>query len=114
MSGSLVLEAPLDAAVLAGLLLFTLGIALTNRFHQWAHADRVPGWVATLQRSGLILSPERHSLHLCGAHDRAYCVTTGWLNPLLDAVEFFALLERTIRWLGPRRRTGFARSLRSD
>lgn len=107
-------ETSLDAALLAGLLLFTLGIALTNRFHQWAHADRVPRWVAALQGRGLILAPERHSLHHRGAHDRAYCVTTGWLNPLLDSIEFFARLERTIRWFDPRRRPEFARTLRSD
>ena len=100
--------------LLAGLIWFTFGIAATNRFHQWAHADAVPGWVATLQRGGWILSPEKHARHHAGAHDRAYCVTTGWLNPLLDAVRFFGRLEGSIRWLGSRRRARFARSLRSD
>ena len=107
-------QVPLPPALVAGLLLFTAGIAATNRFHQWAHADRVPRWVAALQRRGLILSPEHHARHHRGAHDRAYCVTTGWLNPLLDAVAFFARLEAAVRWLGPRRGQGFARSLRSD
>jgi len=107
-------QTPPHPAPVAGLLLLTLGIGLTNRFHQWAHADRVPPWVALLQRRGLILSPENHAVHHRGAHDRAYCVTTGWLNPLLDAVAFFARLEAAVRWLGPRRGPGFARSLRSD
>jgi ubiquitin-conjugating enzyme E2 variant len=105
---------PVSPGLLAGLIWFTFGIAATNRFHQWAHADAVPGWVATLQRGGWILSPEKHARHHAGAHDRAYCVTTGWLNPLLDAVRFFGRLEGSIRWLGSRRRARFARSLRSD
>ena len=82
------------------ILLFTLAIALTNLFHRWAHAARVPPLVARLQRSGLVLSPARHALHHSGAHDRAYCVTTGWLNRPLDAIGFFAALERAVRRAG--------------
>ena len=88
---------PGERVALAGLLLFTLAIALTNLFHRWSHAERVPWLVGRLQRSGLVLSPARHALHHSGAHDRAYCVTTGWLNRPLDAIGFFAALERAIR-----------------
>jgi hypothetical protein len=95
----------LDAATLGGraagiaLLWFALAIALTNLFHLWAHAERVPAAVAWLQRSGWILSPERHAEHHSGAHDRAFCVTTGWLNPLFDRIQFFGRLERAVRRL---------------
>lgn len=88
--------------VLAFLLVLTAGIAATNLFHRWAHAESVGPGIARLQRAGWILSPERHALHHSGRHDRAYCVTTGWLNPWLDAVGFFPRLERAIRRLVPR------------
>lgn len=101
----------LDTATLVGrgalgaLLMFTLAIALTNLFHRWAHAEGVSPSVGWLQRHGWILSPERHDLHHSGSHDRAYCVTTGWLNPLFDRIRFFPRLESIVRWLA----RGFAR-----
>lgn len=57
---------------------------VTNQLHRWAHAPRAPRAVRWLQRHRCILSPQEHALHHRGAHDRAFCVTTGWMNPLLD------------------------------
>ncbi len=65
---------------------FGLAAAFTNQLHAWAHADRVSRPVAWLQRRGLILSPERHAVHHRGGFDRSYCVTTGWMDPVLDRV----------------------------
>ncbi len=83
------------------LALFGLGLALwlvaTNLFHGWAHADRPPAMARRLQDWGVILSPTRHARHHRDAHDRAYCVTSGWLNPLLDRTRFFARLEQILR-----------------
>jgi ubiquitin-conjugating enzyme E2 variant len=69
----------------------------TNQFHKWAHASQVSAGVAWLQRHRLILSPEHHALHHGPSHGRAYCVTTGWMNPLLDRLGFFAGCERLAR-----------------
>jgi plasmanylethanolamine desaturase len=82
-------------------LLLALGMAsvCTSQIHKWAHARAVPAWVRLLQRSGVIQSPRRHARHHGGAHDRAYCITTGWLNPICDALRAFPLLERLIRAL---------------
>jgi hypothetical protein len=71
----------------------------TNQFHMWAHAPAVPTGVRWLQRSGLILSAERHQRHHRGGFDRSYCMTSGVLNPWLDRVDFFGQLERKIRAL---------------
>jgi hypothetical protein len=79
--------------VLAGTA--TLGV-LTNSIHRWAHSDRVPGLVAFMQRRGLILSPAVHDLHHVAPHTTHYCITHGWLNPLLSRVQFFRALERVI------------------
>lgn len=90
----------------AALLAFALAILLTNCVHRWAHAPRVPRAVAALQRRGLLLRPDAHAAHHRGDHGRAFCITTGWLNPALDASGFFPALEaRLARLRGPRTRT---------
>lgn len=92
------------------IFLATFGLSLsaalvaTNQFHGWAHASDPPSLVRRLHRLGLILTPERHALHHSGAHDRAYCVTSGWLNPLLDRLHFFERIEKRLAGSPPRRR----------
>jgi hypothetical protein len=85
--------------LLVQVTLITLGLAVfgTNQFHKWAHANRVPAIVAWLQRKNLILSPDRHQIHHRGRHDRGYCITTGWMDWLLDPIEFFPRTEQAIR-----------------
>jgi plasmanylethanolamine desaturase len=68
----------------------TLG---TNQIHKWAHADRAPGFVRFLQSWGLLLSPDVHSQHHSAPYDRYYCITHGWLNPMLTRMKFFRALE---------------------
>jgi ubiquitin-conjugating enzyme E2 variant len=82
----------------------TASLLLTNQLHRWAHTEHPPPPIARLQRWGWILSPERHARHHGGRHDRAYCVTSGWLNPLLDGSGFFSSLEALIESFRPRRR----------
>ena len=77
-------------------LSFSAAAVATNVFHRWAHAASPPRLARQLQRLGLILTPMRHALHHRGEHDRAYCVTSGWLNPVLDRLGFFARLERLV------------------
>lgn len=82
-------------------------VMATNQFHKWAHLPHVPPLVARLQRLGLILSPAEHARHHTGDHTRAFCVTTGWLNPLLERARVFDRCERVIALARrtPRRRT---------
>ncbi len=93
---------PLSLFLHGFLAAFALAIFATNQFHRWAHAESVPAAVRWLQKSGLILSPARHAVHHSGPHDQGYCVTTGWLNPLLDRSRFFLRLERAVRAWKPR------------
>ena len=72
----------------------TLALVATNQFHSWAHSASPPRIVRRLQSWGLILTPKAHARHHRGNHDRAYCVTSGWLNPLIDRTRFFERLER--------------------
>ena len=78
------------------LIALAASVFATNPIHRWAHLETPPGWVRLLQRGGLVLSPEAHAEHHGPRHDRAYCVTSGWLNPLLDRVGFFRALDRAV------------------
>lgn len=75
----------------------------SSQLHKWAHLQCRPALVARLQRMGVLLSPGRHARHHAGRHDQAYCITTGWLNPLLDRTRFFRGLERLLALLGVQR-----------
>jgi ubiquitin-conjugating enzyme E2 variant len=96
-------DAPDDGGALFGQA-FVLALAaaaiVTNQLHKWAHAPAVPPLVRSLQRTHLILPPKVHAHHHRGAHRYGYCVTGGWLNPVLDGVDFFGRLERAIRTCG--------------
>ena len=67
----------------------------TNVVHAWAHGA-APRPVRWLQRAGILLSADHHDAHHRAPHDRAYCITTGWANPLLDRLRVWDRLERAI------------------
>jgi ubiquitin-conjugating enzyme E2 variant len=85
------------AALLAGGAAFALAVALTNALHRCAHAGAARGPLRWAQRAGMVLTPRAHARHHRGAHDRAYCIATGWLNPALDGARFWERLERSLR-----------------
>ncbi|MGH7856030.1 MAG: fatty acid desaturase CarF family protein, partial [Candidatus Binatia bacterium] len=62
----------------------------------WAHHPMPSRPVRFLQRLRLILSPGHHAAHHAAAFDRDYCITTGWLDPVLDAIGFFPALEGAV------------------
>src|SRR4029079_9769245 len=76
-------------------------VVATNQFHKWAHADNPPAIARPLQRWGLILSPQHHAIHHRTPHDRHYCITVGWMNPVLNAVRFFRAVEWVIARVRP-------------
>jgi plasmanylethanolamine desaturase len=73
---------------------FSVFIVLTNEAHRYAHAETAPRVVRLLQRMHLILKPEEHARHHRAPFDRAYCITSGVLNPLLDRLGFFRAITR--------------------
>ena len=81
------------------LTIFSLAMLLTNEIHKSAHREKVCRPVAWLQRAGLILSPVHHAVHHVAPFDRGYCISAGWLNPLLDAIGFFRALERSVTFV---------------
>ena len=91
------------------LLCFLFGVFLgsyaNSQIHKWAHTAEPPRWVRALQRSRFFLSPEHHSKHHSGSHRSHYCITTGWLNPVLDTTGFFRHTEWLLARLGVQRST---------
>lgn len=81
-------------------VLMTVTTVATNQFHKWSHDDAPARLVRWLQRSRIILHPRHHSLHHREPFAANYCIANGWLNPLLERVKFFPMLERAMRRLG--------------
>jgi len=77
--------------------LFLFGIFLTNQFHSWAHNPSPPAWIRGLQRTGLILGPEHHARHHTPPFNTYYCITSGWLNPILARTRLFERLKEPLR-----------------
>ena len=95
------LGAWLDALVLA----LAGGVVATNVLHKWAHAVAAPGAVRCLQRHRLVLAPAVHAAHHRPGFAGAYCVTTGWMNALIDRFRLFDGLGHGLAALGmPRTR----------
>jgi ubiquitin-conjugating enzyme E2 variant len=75
---------------------FSAAIFMTNQFHKWAHADNSPAIVGWLHRQGLVLSPRAHDRHHTAPFETDYCITSGWMNPLLERLNLFARCERLL------------------
>lgn len=75
---------------------FLLAIFLTNQIHQWSHQAHPVAPIRLLQRCGLILTPKGHAIHHTAPHDTYFCITSGWLNPVLTSLRFFPALKATI------------------
>jgi len=96
---------PVDSTVwgaLVGVFIFALsvGTLVTSMAHGWAHEPRPSALVSLLQRAGLVISPEHHARHHVAPHRDNYCITTGWLNGLLDRTRFFRGLEALFDRIG--------------
>lgn len=79
---------------------FSLGFFLvmsvfaTNQIHKWAHMKKPPRIVRLLQRLRIILNPKHHALHHTAPYTSHFCITTGWLNPILEKAHFFKSIRK--------------------
>lgn len=76
------------------------GTVLTNLFHKWAHQENPSAVVRWLQRTRMVLEPAHHDLHHTEPFNKHYCITNGWLNPVLNKIQFFRRIEAVLRRLG--------------
>jgi plasmanylethanolamine desaturase len=98
----LVVENPFALSAIFGVF---LGSYTNSQIHKWAHMERPPAIVRFIQRTRLFLSPGHHALHHSGAHLSNYCITTGWMNGLLDQIRFFRAMEWMLSRIGLKRTT---------
>ena len=55
-----------------------------------------PSYARVLQDLGLVLSRKEHGLHHQDPFNTNYCILTGICNPILDKINFFSRLEKTV------------------
>lgn len=75
------------------LFFLVISIFFTNQIHKWAHQETPNVFARVLQRYGLILTPGRHKLHHIAPYTSDFCITTAWLNPLLNKLRFFSFAK---------------------
>jgi hypothetical protein len=88
------------AALAFVLNLFAISMVATNILHKWAHAEKTNWLISRLQRSRIFLSTAHHDLHHTSPFDSHYCITNGWLNPLLERIRFFRSVESGLSAVG--------------
>ena len=74
-------------------------VSITNQIHKWSHTMRPPAAVRFMQETNIILSRRVHNVHHQHPFDRYYCITTGWLNPVLGTIGFWGIMEAAIESL---------------
>lgn len=79
-------------------IVFAITAANANQIHKWSHQNReeVGPVVWALQRAGVLLTQRSHANHHSGAKNTSYCAITNFVNPVLDRLGFWRILEAVI------------------
>ena len=95
-------ETLLGSGLFSWLMSASAGLFTTNQIHRWSHMApaRVPRIARWLQRARLAITAEAHARHHTAAHDRSFCITTGWCNAPLDRIDAWGRAERWLRRAG--------------
>lgn len=66
-----------------------------NEFHRFAHQTIKENgkFITALQNIGLLQSRKHHGLHHKSPFVHHYCVVTNYLNPILEFIHFWEMLE---------------------
>jgi ubiquitin-conjugating enzyme E2 variant len=78
-----------------------------NEFHKWAHRSKAENGklITFLQTMRVLQTPAHHARHHRHEKNTHYCVVTNFLNPLVDAIRLWDLLEWAVfRICGVKRR----------
>lgn len=77
-----------------------------NQTHAWAHGGKVPNWVGWLQKTGIMISVGHHIVHHRKPYMVRYCVGTNLLNPILDKIKIWRIMELCLRLVGAKVKRG--------
>lgn len=81
--------------------------ANSNQLHKYTHIpqQQVPWFIRILQKAHILQSARHHTKHHMGEKNTAYCVVTPYVNPILDKILFWRMLEKiTVPIFGAPRR----------
>ena len=84
-------------------LFFSLFLAsLGNEFHAMTHkTDKENGKIIVfLKKIGLVQSTKMHGLHHKSPYNINYCVMTNYLNPVLNIIRFWIIIEFCLKLFG--------------
>lgn len=79
--------------ICVGFLLMTQA----NQIHGWAH-QKSNKLVRFFQHFGILQSPSHHKIHHVRPYNTNYCVMTSYMNPILNSIKFWTILEYLI-WI---------------
>lgn len=73
-------------------------LSQANQIHAWAHQSfRKNGPVISFfQKTGLLQSTKHHAMHHKHPNNCNYCVITNLLNPILEKIRFWNVLEMLV------------------
>lgn len=91
---------PIFAAWTAFFTTAHLFLILTNQFHKWAHLPNKTPLITWLQSHKWVLNTPHHNVHHTPPFESYYCITTGWMNPILYKIKFFPRMEALLSRLG--------------
>jgi hypothetical protein len=91
---------------------FFIFSVMSNIIHKWAHMREceLPKIILLLQNIGFLGNHPLHRLHHAGDSSQSYCVISSYLNPILDKIKFWRILEYIIyifTGLKPKRKGAF-------
>lgn len=88
------------SSVLLFISVMSLAACMANQVHKLSHSKKPNAFARLLQKGYLILNPKMHARHHKAPHLNNYCISFGWLNPLLDRIRFFRIAEKMLEFLG--------------
>jgi len=82
-----------DLFIVSFMVNLAIWIALTNQIHKWAHTLKPSKPIQFLQDCKILLNRRNHQEHHHNPFDRYYCITNGWINPILGSIAFWKRME---------------------
>lgn len=89
-------------------IVLVAGLAgLGNEVHTWTHRKQNNNLVSFLQETGLVISKSQHAKHHKPPYDKYFCTLTNIVNPCLELVRFWKMVEYLLMKIGiqPKRMT---------